>query len=208
MKFDCAIERCAFVVNRSLRKVFPDNYGVRCLYAAFGLHTLAKGMGLKSHMVAGDFWGLCVSHNGREMKHEGWETKGNDEFGHYWCVVNNHIVDLGLMYIQDRAPFTATNAPIVAWPLDEALPRCLLYNARKNYHTDLQLQLPDHMMKNFDTFLPICVKKMKALKGRPDMRSWLLDGKKTFNKRASNGDIWARAAKLVDEQSSSLTKIG
>lgn len=83
MGFDRVIARCATMIDKSLRKSFPNDYHARCLYAALGMHRLATRSGCNSEMVGGDFSALTVALDRSQARFQGYSrTDGDGEYAH------------------------------------------------------------------------------------------------------------------------------
>ena len=192
MRFDKAIARCAHVVDRSLRKSFPDDFDARCLYAALGMHRLAARMGYSSNMVGGDFSALAVAVDNSQASFQGYSlSDGDGEYAHYWCEIEGHIVDLGPTYLSERSRFAAVRAPIVMWPTAISLPESLKYRPKIRYAPDGEHRMAPEIMDRIDKFFQICDKKFASLSGQPKATNWLASGPKSIVAASDRGDLWA-----------------
>lgn len=196
MQLDKSIARIAFVVEKSLKKYFPDDYDKRCMYAAFGMHALAKKQKHDSIIVAGGFAALTVALDNSNAAYQGYND-GDGEFGHYWCEIDGHTVDLGPSFLPVSSRFPAANAPLVMWPLTKELPASLRYAPKIRYHTDVQPHMADDIMERLEGFLKVCDQKFAALHGQPKTKSWVLSGPIALSAAAKSGDLWASASERV-----------
>lgn len=197
MRLDRSISRIAIVVEKSLRKCFPDDYDNRCMYAAFGMHTLAKKQNHTSIIVAGGFAALTVSRDNSHAVYQGYND-GDGEFGHYWCEIDGHTVDLGPSFLPVSSKFSAANAPLIMWPLTKEFPASLRYAPKMRYHTDVQPQMADDIMQKLEGFLAVCDQKFAALHGQPKLKTWVLSGPGALTTAAAKGDLWAKGSQRVE----------
>jgi hypothetical protein len=78
MNLISTITRSLYVVDRSLRKEFREDYYKRCMYAAFGTTALLHEAGFKANIVGGDFLAFVVA---RFEQRGGRLTKGDNPCG-------------------------------------------------------------------------------------------------------------------------------
>lgn len=198
MRFDKVIARCAHVVDRSLRKSFPDDYDARCMYAALGMHRLTTRMGYNSHMVGGDFSALIVAADNSQASFQGYSHSGGDgEYAHYWCEIEGHIVDLGPTYLSVKSRFYAATAPIVMWPVAIDLPESLKYEPKIRYAPDAENKMAPEIMARIGKFLQLCDKKLTNLSGQPKATNWLVSGPKSIAAASDRGDLWALGTQRI-----------
>ena len=199
MKFDKAIARCAYVVDRSLRKSFPDDFDARCMYAALGMHRLATKLGYTSNMVGGDFSALMVAADNSQASFQGYNRTINDgEYAHYWCEIEGHIVDLGPTYLSENSRFVAVTAPIVMWPIKISLPESLKYEPKIRYAPNAEHMMAPEIMDRIDNFFQTCDKKFTGLSGQPKMKNWLVTGPKSIALASNKGDLWTLGSQRID----------
>lgn len=202
MRFDKAIQRCASVVERSLKKTFPQDYDSRCLYAALGMHHLTKKLGYRPNMVRGDFSALVVAKDNSQATFQGYNrVEADNNFAHYWCDVEDHIVDLGPSLLPKKSRFPAANVPIVMWPKKHPLPNSLMYTPKIAYHPDAINAMEPAIMTKVKNFLQTCDQKFAAQKGQPKLKNWLVSGPKSIASAAARGDLWAKGTIHIEGNS-------
>ncbi|MCE6959646.1 hypothetical protein LAZ40_11515 [Cereibacter sphaeroides] len=204
MRLDKAVARCAHVVDRSLRKCFPEDFDARCMYAAFGMHRLAQTIGLRSIVVAGDFVALSVAMDNSRASFQGYQRSEGD-FAHYWGEIEDHIVDLGPSYLSIRSRYPAVRAPIVMWPMEVSLPPSLRYSPKIRYAPDVQFALEPEMMRRMDRFLVTCEAKFAQISGQPRESNWLVSSQRSIDVAAARGDLWALGSKRISKEAGEAT---
>lgn len=167
------------------------------MYAAFGMHILAKQQKHDSIIVAGGFAALTVARDNSNATYQGYND-GDGEFGHYWCEIDGHTVDLGPSFLPVSSRFPAAPAPLIMWPLSKELPASLRYAPKIRYHTDVQPQMADDIMQRLEWFLKICDQKYATLHGQPKVKSWVLSGPSAIATAAAKGDIWANGSMRIE----------
>lgn len=190
MKLESAILRCAYVVDRSLRKCFPHDFDARCIYASFGIWRLTKKMGHEATILAGDFAALSVAQDNSRASFQGYGGTDN-EHSHYWCEVDGYLVDLGPSYLSIKSGYPAVQAPVIMWPTSHPLPPSLNYHPKVRYSPDVVSALPPEMMANLKTFFAMCDDKFSSVRGQPNFKGWVLTGPESIETAASKGDLWA-----------------
>lgn len=198
MKLENLVLRCAYVVDRSLRQCFPDNFDARCMYASFGVWHLAKRMGHEATIIAGDFSALTVAIDNSRASFQGY-GKSSNGYAHYWCEVDDHLVDLGPSYLPVRSRFPIVQTPIVMWPISKDLPSSLRYQPAVRYDPNAKPMLPPDMMAKLEKFLATCDRKLSSLLGQPKLKSWILTGPESIEVAATKGDLWALGTKRLQE---------
>ena len=193
MDFLKLISRTLSVVDRSLRKDFPDDYDKRCMYAAFGISTLLQDAGVTANIVGGDFLAMVVSTSGERVALQGFGY-GADQPSHYWVEAENTIVDVGPHYLPRGARFAAAAIPLVAWAPAKVLPTFLRYRPHINFDYRAQLQSTPEIVQRMETFIGHCRMRFAAQTGQPKLSTWLLADMKSLEAAAQNGNVWARNA--------------
>lgn len=198
MRFDKAIARCAYVVDRSLKKSFPEDFDARCMYAALGMNHLATKLGYRSNLVGGDFVALTVAVDNSTATFQGYKRLHDDgENAHYWCEIENHIVDLGPTYLAARSQFDAVTGPIVMWPLTISRPKSLVYTEKTRYAPDAEHRMAPEIMARVEKFLQICDRKFTNLSGQPKASNWLASGPNSIALAADRRDLWALGSQFI-----------
>lgn len=199
LKLENSILRCAYVVDRSLRQCFPDDFDARCMYAAFGIWRLTKRMGHEAKITAGDFAALSIAVDNSQAAFQGYE-KSEDAYGHYWCEVDGHLVDLGPFYLWKKSGFPAVRAPVVMWPISKDLPPSLQYTPQIRYHPDVIPMLSPEVMIRLEKFFTTCDRKFSSLRGQPKLKGWILTGPESIEVAAANGNLWALGTKRLRDR--------
>lgn len=84
MRLDKAVSRFAYVVDRSFKKVIPDNFDVHCMFAVLGMHRIMTTMGYKAILVGGNFSSLTVAIDNSQASLQGYGSIASDgEYAHY-----------------------------------------------------------------------------------------------------------------------------
>jgi hypothetical protein len=131
MNLISTITRSLYVVDRSLRKEFREDYYKRCMYAAFGTTALLQDAGFKANIVDGDFLAFVVARFEQRAGLQGFRL-GTDQPSHFWVEVDDAIVDVGPHYLPDHSRFPAASMPFIAWSPVSKLPLYLRYRSIAN----------------------------------------------------------------------------
>ena len=140
MNLTSTVTRTLYVVDRSLRKEFPEDYFKRCMYAAFGTSALLQDAGFNANIVGGDFLAFVVARFEQRAGLQGFGL-GTDQPSHFWVEVDGTIIDVGPHYLPDDARFPATPMPFVAWSSASTLPLYLRYRSHIQYDPRVRLEL-------------------------------------------------------------------
>lgn len=193
LKLESSVVRAAYVVDRSLRSYFPHDFQARCMYAAYGTQAVLRQFGYSSRINVGTFGMFSVSRDGRRSAMDAWGGRGNT-LSHFWCVVENRIIDPTSPYMAMKGSFEKADAPIVYWNILKEMPKSFRYY----YAADLSPRSPDtyddDMKKRLREFVQTCESKAREIKGQPRMKYWLLKDMHSIKAAADRGDTWAKAA--------------
>lgn len=193
MNLISTITRTLYVVDRSLRKEFPEDYYKRCMYAAFGTTALLQDAGFKANIVGGDFLAFVVARFEQRAGLQGFGL-GTDQPSHFWVEVDDTIVDVGPYYLPDDSRFPAASMPFIAWSPASELPLYLRYCSNVQYDPCVRLDSTPEIAKRLDAFVAACRARYAAQSGQPKLRSWLLTGGTALETAARTGDAWAQNA--------------
>lgn len=193
MNIEAAAKRAAYVVDRSLRSVFPEDYPTRCMYASYGVQHVLRRLGHEARIVTGSFGMFMVTPDGNRGSIEGFGG-GGDRTAHFWCVVDNRILDISSAYLSVSSAAAKARPPIVFWSIERDMPRSFRYF----YGGDLDPRSPetyaDHMRESLEAVLAECDRRLPGVKGQPRLSSWLLRDMASITQAAKKRDAWAAAA--------------
>jgi len=187
------IASCMGLIDSMLRELFPDDYDARCMYAAFGLSSLLRQLGLDARIVGGDFLAFVVSKDGRQANLQGF-GQGSDSAlpSHFWVESSGRLLDLGPHYLPRKSSFPAATIPAIALPLAQS-PLFLRYRPKIRYEPDVQLASDDAITGRMRAFLKECNRRWE--KGiRPTLPTWIFNGKEALQRAATGRDPWAQSA--------------
>lgn len=187
------ITRIYGVVDRNLKRKFPDDYDRRCMYAAFGVFELLKDAGIISHVIGGDFLAFVVAANGQRAGLQGFGAADN-ETSHFWVECDDAILDLGPHYLPRGSSFLASKLPFIAWQPASQLPRYLRYRVGIRYDPKVQLAWTPEINQRMETFIADCRARYAVQKGQPSLSSWILTDQRSLVDAAKRGDAWANSA--------------
>jgi hypothetical protein len=193
MNLISTITRTLHVVDRSLRKEFPEDFYKRCMYAAFGTTAILQDAGFGANIVGGDFLAFVVARSGQRAGLQGFGL-GSDQPSHFWVEVDDTIVDVGPYYLPDGASFPAVSMPFVAWSPASVFPLYLRYRSNVQYDPRALLDSTPEIAKRLDAFVATCRARYAGQSGQPKLRSWLLTGGTALETAARAGDAWAQNA--------------
>jgi len=189
------MERVLCVVDRTLRKEFPDDFHKRCMYSAFGIHTLLRELGHRPILVGGDFAAFVLSRDGRRASVQGYSSQGRSvESSHYWVELEGTVVDLGTSYLPVESSFPAAAMPATHWDLSFPLPKALQYRPEIQYDPEVELRSSAEITDRMDKFLDLCKKRNEGSLVNSKFDSWLLRDPSSLAGAAKRGDLWAAGA--------------
>jgi hypothetical protein len=193
MIIESAIVRALGVVDRALRKDFPEDFDKRCMYAASATCVLLHEAGFESTIVGGDFVAFVVSASGHRAGMQGFGG-GKDQPSHYWVRVSDKIVDIGPHYLPWSSSFPAATLPFVAWSQASAPPKFLRYRPTVDYGRSVQRLATFDSVDRSEAFVNNCRRRFESQSGQPKLPAWLLTDWKSLKTAAEHGDFWARNA--------------
>lgn len=189
------LERVLCVVDRSLRKEFPDDFHKRCLYAAFGVHALLRDRGYSPNIVGGDFSAFVVSRDGMQASMQGYSSRGaSSEPSHYWTELDGSIIDLGPSYLPYESRYPALSMPVACWEMSHRLPKALQYHPEVWHGVEAELDPASPAAIRKEKFVEQCRQRDKSPMVNPKLNSWLLRSMVSIEDSAKRGDRWAAGA--------------
>ena len=193
MNLERFVARAAHVVDKSLRKAFPDDYNIRCLFASSGMNFLAQRAGFSSRVIAGGFFGITATPDLQDVRMLGYDAPPG-EFAHYWCEISGHLVDLGLMYLSMKTALERAPAPVCMWPLHLPLPPWLVYTRGASFGDENRLYMAPTLAREVEDFLRLVEGVERCVPRQSRVRSWLLTGRPSLIAKSRAGDLWALGA--------------
>jgi len=181
------------VVDRCLRKRFPDDFHKRCAYGALGVHTLLRDASVPSRLVGGDFVGFIVA---RDNSRAGLAGFGFAEEGcaHFWVETDTTIVDLGPSYLSHQASYPVARMPAAAWEPLNRLPAYLRYRAVEHFRDDVGFSADPAIRDRADAFVADCRARWASRRGHLPHPSWVMTGEAAVVTAARRKDRWALGA--------------
>jgi hypothetical protein len=187
MRIESVIARSLGIVDKALRKEFPEDFDKRCLYAAFATSALLQDAGVQANLVGGDFLAFVVSRVGKRAGLQGFGGATGGQPSHFWVEVEDTIVDPGPHYLPKGSSFAAASMPLVSWKRTGALPPYLRYRAHISYDPAVQLHSEPSIMRRKDVFVAHCREKFRAQLGQPKLPAWVLSGPEALARAAQAG---------------------
>ncbi len=186
------VERVLCVADRCLKAQFPDDYHKRCLYAAFGVHSLLQSLGHKPVIVGGNFLAFVVSRDQAQASMQGYGMSPT-EHSHYWVELDGALIDLGTHYLPVGASFSASPMPALCWDERYPMPKGLRYVPEARYVTGEMTGLEPHIVEKMVPFLAACNARMTRPLVKARIGKWLATSPSSIKQAAIAGDPWARA---------------
>lgn len=194
MRFEHFVLRATTAVDWTLRRLFPENFNLRCPYVACGMHHLARREGLSSAITAGEFSCKVFPVGGREP----WDRSFDAnliEYAHHWNEIEGHLVDPGFRYASKRNTPPTYEAPIAMWPLDKPLPGWMGYRVQRRWHeirsSILAEEYPGAARDDLLEYLGLVERKYDRIRSGL-LDSWVLSGRARMVHRSERGDRWSR----------------
>lgn len=181
------------IVDRCLRKRFPDDFHKRCAYGALGVHTLLRDAGVPSRLVGGDFIAFIVA---RDNRRAGLAGFGFAEEGcaHFWVESDTAILDLGLSYLPNEASYPVARMPAAAWGPIDRLPAYLRYRPTQQFPEDVGFS-PDPVIRDrANAFVAECRARWATQKGHLPHPTWIMTDEVAVAAAARRKDPWALGA--------------
>jgi len=125
------------VIDRGIRRVFPEDAGKRCMYGAYALAALLRDAQYPAIIVGGDFLVFTPSRDGQSAGLQGFG--GSTTVGtasHYWVESEKRLVDPSPMMLPPTTSTQIVKPPAIYWPLDTPFPRYLRYVAKMRVSPD------------------------------------------------------------------------
>lgn len=197
MNIEAAAIRSAYVVDRALRAVFPQNYFLKCMYASYAMQHVLRRLGYEARIITGSFGMFMVTPDARKASIEGFGGKSS-ETSHFWCVVGNRILDVSSPYLADSSGSPKARPPIVFWPIEKEMLRSFRYF----YAGDLDPNSPetydDHMKESLNQIIAESDRRLSGVRGQPKLSNWILRDMASIRQAAKTGDTWAAAAMRLE----------
>ncbi|MEZ8238596.1 MULTISPECIES: hypothetical protein [Vibrio] len=185
-----------------LRKSFPNDYDIRCLYSACAIHTILLNAGVKSSIVGGNVGVFTMSIDGRDARLEGFRGFTSEQPSHFWVETQGYILDPNTTYLPKGSRMDAVEMPMIVWDKSEVLPKYLQYEETIRYMEDAQYCLPDDIANRIKTFIEDCSKRYFSRAAKKKLPTWILTSKHGLNDAARSGDRWAKGALRFESLSS------
>jgi hypothetical protein len=126
------LERILTVVERTLRKTFPDDCQKRCAYSAFGIRSLLQDGGVEATLIGGDFAAFVMSLKGEKAGVQGFGF-GEDQCSHFWVEADGRLIDIAPHFLPRESSYPIVPMPAIAWDLREHLPAYLRYRVIERF---------------------------------------------------------------------------
>lgn len=203
MNITKTIERILFVVDRCLRKTFPDDYDARCMYGARAIEALLNDNNFDAHLCGGNVAALVVSKHADKSGFDGFGG-GTDGPSHYWVSVGNKIVDLGPSYLPKKSKIKVMSLPFISWSDRTRLPDYLRYDTQINFQPLAPLDTSEDIEARMNNFIARCRNRFASQKGNPKLTNWILRDQKTLEQAAQDKNPWALQMTLYPERISKV----
>ncbi|NKK74024.1 hypothetical protein GFL21_28855 [Rhizobium anhuiense] len=193
MLFEKAVARSFSIVDRALRRTFPDDYHKRCMYAAFGMQTLLSDFGHDASIQGGDAVTFMVSRFGHQAGMQGF-ANAQEGHAHYWVVAAGQLIDIGPHYLPRDSGYPAADVPLVCWDIAAGLPPFLRYRVIEDFGPLTGLVTTNEIHERMGSFIGQCRSKARNQVGQPKLPMWLLTSREAVERSAAQGDVWAKGA--------------
>lgn len=192
------LERILAIVDRCLKKTFPEDHHQRCAYAAFGVRELMRASGAAPEVMGGDFVAFTVARDSRRAGMSGF-AYGEGQCSHFWVECDGLIIDPGPSYLPLRSSYPAARMPAVIWSLAEPLPTYLRYRPKLRFQDDAAFSAENVIQARADAFLSVCRERSAAQRGHLAFPGWIMTGRASVIAAARRDDPWAFSALRFDE---------
>lgn len=192
------LERILAIVDRCLRKTFPDDHHQRCAYAAFGVRELMRDAGAAPEIMGGDFVAFIVARDGGRAGMAGF-AYGEDQCSHFWVECDDLIIDLGPSYLPLRASYPAARMPAVIFRPSESLPNYLRYRSKLRFPAEAVFSSDTTIKARAEAFLTDCRDRSAAQRGHLAFPGWIMSGRASVIAAACRNDPWAVSALRFDQ---------
>lgn len=187
------VERFLAIVERCLRKTFPEDYHKRCAYAAFGVRALLRKAGAGPVIVGGDFAAFIVARDNRRAGLAGFAF-GQDQCSHFWVECQDRLIDVGPSFLPCEASYPVARMPAFMWPLTEPLPVYARYRPQVRFSDADQLSADPVVADRAERFVRLCLETAAAHRGHLAFPGGVVTGEESVRAVARRGDLWASAA--------------
>ncbi len=187
-------KRILYSVDKITRKIFPDDFGNRCMYQAYAIQILASQNQLECTILSGDFCIFAVTKDNRTVSFQGFGNNTNTS-SHFWCEIDGYVTDLGPIYLSHMTNgLPLYKNPIVLWPKSESFPNYLRFRAKAKFGHGTPFSNNPEFIERAENFVSECDKSFKKINGAPTFRHPFLSGSKSTIEMARKGNLWAKAA--------------
>jgi len=191
------LERILAIVERTLRKTFPDDCQKRCAYSAFGIHTLLKDAGVEATLIGGDFAAFVMSLNGGQAGVQGFGF-GEDQCSHFWVEADGRLIDIAPHFLPRESSYPVVPMPAIAWDLNEPLPAYLRYRAIERFPESAMMSSDATVNARCEGFVTACQQRLQAQVGPLDFPTWVVTGSASVAKMINRKDRWALGARRFE----------
>lgn len=202
------IEEVFSIIDWCIKKYFPDDYDVKCLYSACAIYSIFASQGIKSSIIGGNVGALTLSTDGNKALIEGFGGGNETNPSHYWVEANGVIFDINVSYLPKRSRLQAAAMPMVAWSKNIPLPNCLKYVEKIRYSEDVEFCFQSEISIRMQDFIDLCKKRHSSKVASKRLGTWLLSNPTDLNNAARTGDKWARGAIRFQKMNSTPINIG
>lgn len=186
------IETCLAIVERTLRRTFPQDFYKRCAYAAYGTATLMRDHGVCAEIVGGDFAAFIMSTDHRRAGMQGFAF-GESQCSHFWVEAGGRLLDVAPHLLPHDASYPVVPMPAVAWDLVHTLPRSLQYREQDRFPDSVLMGDPE-IVARMERFVAACRDRMKQQKGALRFPTWVITDPEALLAEASKRNPWAVGA--------------
>lgn len=194
MDVRAVIRRATVVVDREMRKEFPEDFYKRCYYSAAAVVHIIRTAGGQAALVGGDMAGFMLTVNGRQATLQGFggSTEG---MSHVWVEASGSLIDLGFHYLPYDARRPSLPMPVATWQLADELPAYLRYAPIRSTTEagEFVFDQPAHAAR-LSVFKERCWSRFNNLVGNPKPPFWFLEHRASLSAAAAAGDRWAAGA--------------
>jgi hypothetical protein len=194
MNVEIVARRALVVIDRELRREFPDDFYARCYYSAAALTQLIRDNGGAAALKTGNMAGFIVSIDGQQAGLKGFGGSP-DGTAHLWVEAAGRLFDLSFHYLPYDAQRASVAMPVVAWESTAAHPDYLQYEVLQDTTQEGHFTFDEPAKRaRLASFIDKCRARFRAQTGNPKLPFWLLERPQSVVAAASRGDAWANAA--------------
>lgn len=191
------LERILTVVERTLRKTFPDDCQKRCAYSAFGIHALLKDAGVEATLIGGDFAAFVMSLDGAQASVQGFGF-GEDQCSHFWVEADGRLIDVAPHFLPRESSYPVVPMPAIAWDLSETLPQYFRYRVIERFPEAAMMSSDATINARCERFVAACQERLQAQVGPIDFPTWVATGSASVAKMVNRKDRWALGARRFE----------